>query len=449
MPGDEPDAPGLAARLHRIEAVTDPDLARLDVADLLSELLDRVRELLTVDTAAVLLRAPSGDHLFATAARGIDEEVHQGVRIPVGKGFAGRVAQEKRPITLEEVTSTTVHNPLLLEKGIRSLLGVPLVVGDEVLGVLHVGTLTPRRFTDQDTNLLQLVADRVALSVHARLSHEERAAAAALQRSLLPPALPAVADLECAARYVPGNGNVGGDWYDVFELPSGSLCIIVGDVAGNGLAASMTMGRLRTVFRAYALEVDDPAELISKVDRHVHYFEPPGITTVLCAMLDPTHRKLLLSIGGHPPPILAEPDRLPMLLELPVDLPLGVDSTEQRHTSTITLSEETCLCFYTDGLVERRHSTIDAGFERLRAAMFVGHAETVCATLMSRLIGSDIATDDVAILTLSLMHDSDCQSAAVIDPWVPDGPTPPFPGSPRTAAKCPDRTGGAGGQVAP
>jgi phosphoserine phosphatase RsbU/P len=344
MSGDEPEAPELAKRLHRIEAVTHSDLARLDVEDLLTELVDRVCEVLTVDTAVVLLLAPGGDDLVATAACGIDEEVHQGVRIPIGKGFAGRVARERRPVILEEVTPANVVNPLLLEKGIRSLLGVPLVVGEEVLGVLHVGTLTPRRFTDEDVDLLQLVADRVALAVRSRLSQDERSAAAALQRSLLPARLPAVADLEFAARYVPGNGDVGGDWYDVFALPSGWLCIIVGDVAGNGLAAATTMGRLRTVFRAYALELDDPAELLGKVDRHMRYFEPPGLTTVLCAMLDPTYRKLLLSTGGHLPPVLAEPGRETVLLELPVDLPLGVDPCRRRHSSTIALSAGSCLC---------------------------------------------------------------------------------------------------------
>jgi serine phosphatase RsbU (regulator of sigma subunit) len=405
MLGDEPEDPEAAQRLRRIETVTHSDLARLDVEELLTELLGRVCELLTADIGVVLLRAPAGDHLVATATQGIDEEVHQGVRVPLGKGFAGRVAREKRPVILEEVSPASVHNPLLIEKGIRSLLGVPLVVGEDVLGVLHVGTLTPRRFTGEDADLLQLVADRVALAVRSRMSQNEQVAAATLQRSLLPTRLPAIPDLELAARYVPGNGEVGGDWYDVFGLPSGWLCIIVGDVAGSGLAAAMTMGRLRTVFRAYALDLDDPAELLAKVDRHMRHFEPPGPTTVLCAMLEPAHRKMLLSTGGHPPPILAEPDQDSVLLEVPVDLPLGVDPSWPRHTSSVALAPGACLCFYTDGLVERRDSTVDAGIDRLRAAMFAGNAETVCAAVMSRLVGQDVAGDDIAILTMSLKRD--------------------------------------------
>jgi hypothetical protein len=99
--------------------------------------------------------------LVATAAKGLEEEVRQGFRLSIGRGFAGRVASSRSPVVLDEVTSADVVNPILLEKGIRSLLGVPMIHSGELLGVLHVGTLTPRHFTDEDIRLLQLVADRV------------------------------------------------------------------------------------------------------------------------------------------------------------------------------------------------------------------------------------------------------------------------------------------------
>jgi hypothetical protein len=144
--------------------------------------------------------------------------------------------EEKQVVFIEQVDHSNVLNPILRERGIRSLLGVPLLVGGNVLGVLHVGRLSPRRFGSQDRDLLQLLADRIALAVGARTSQAERAAATALQRSLLPAELPGIPGFELVARYVPGeNGGVGGDWYDVFSLPSGSLCIVVGDVVGRGL----------------------------------------------------------------------------------------------------------------------------------------------------------------------------------------------------------------------
>jgi phosphoserine phosphatase RsbU/P len=132
-------------QLRRVQSVTDAALSHLAVEDLLDELLIRVRDALDTDTAAILLVNEAGTELVARAAKGIEEEVEQGVRIPFGKGFAGKIAAEQRPVILAEVDHTNVMNPILREKGIRSLMGVPLMVQGRILGVLHVGTLGPRR----------------------------------------------------------------------------------------------------------------------------------------------------------------------------------------------------------------------------------------------------------------------------------------------------------------
>ena len=296
-------------RLRWLEAVTDAGLAQLTVVRLLDELLDKVRELMAVDTAAVLLLDPSRQFLVATAARGIEEEVHQGVRIPLGRGFAGRIAQERQWVPIDHVDHSNVLNPILREKGIASLLGVPLLAGGAVLGVLHVGTLTPRIFTEQDAQLLQMVADRAATAAQSRMSRAERAAAAVLQRTLLPAQPPDIPGLEFASRYVPGHrGQVGGDWYDVFALPSGAVCLVVGDVVGHGLQAAQSMSQIRAVLRSTALRTEDSAELLTRLDEHVQYFLPDTMATALCGILNPAATTLHTSSAGHLPPILAAPD---------------------------------------------------------------------------------------------------------------------------------------------
>jgi signal transduction histidine kinase len=160
-------------RLEHVQAITDAALAHLEIDDLLDILLPRIRTILGADTCAVLLVDEDRQELVARAAVGIEEEVEQGVRIPIGRGFAGRVAAERRPVILDDVDHADVLNPILREKGIKSLLGVPLVVGEGVVGVLHVGSLTHRTFTDDDTDLLQLVADRVALAIERARLHEK------------------------------------------------------------------------------------------------------------------------------------------------------------------------------------------------------------------------------------------------------------------------------------
>ena len=213
VPAAEPESQATEDRLRHLESLTDATLAPLSFDDLLVELLDRVRDMIGADTAAVLLLDESLQYLVATAARGIEEEVYQGVRVPVGQGFAGRVVADERPVVIEQVDDTTVFNPILFQKGIRTLLGVPLVTSDGVLGVLHVGTLGDRRFTAEDADLLQRAAQHVALAARAGLNKAERTAARALQRSYLPSRLPAVAGLDLAARYIPGELiGVGGDW---------------------------------------------------------------------------------------------------------------------------------------------------------------------------------------------------------------------------------------------
>lgn len=398
-----PETPGSSEpsdRLRRIEALTDVALAHLEVNDLLAELLERVRQVLEVDTAAALVITPDGRHLVPIVAIGLEEEVRQGIRVPIGRGFAGRIVAEGLARTITRVDRTTVYNPVLWESGIASMLGVPMVNGGEVLGVLHVGTQSPRTFTDDDQRLLQIVADRVALATQARLANADRAAAAALQRSLLPAELPNIDGIELAARYVPGVAGVGGDWYDVFPLPSGELGIVMGDVVGRGLRAAVIMGRFRSALRAYALEYDDPAVVLSKLDRKAQHFEQDIMATVVYGILSTSRTNFRLSSAGHPPPILAEPGELPVFLDVVGDLPIGVRTDAPRRTVSIDLTPGAVLGLYTDGLVESREQPVSSGLEILREAVAAGPAEDVCATVFAKLVGLGPTKDDTALIVL-------------------------------------------------
>jgi K+-sensing histidine kinase KdpD len=157
-------------RIEHVQVVTDAALGHLDVDALLAVLLPRIRDILRTDTCAVLLLDEETDELVARAALGIEEEV--GVRIPLGAGFAGRVAAEARPMAID-VDVYQVYNPILRQKRLKSMLGVPLLVRGESLGVLHVGSLTPREFTQDETELLQIVAERVAIAIERARLHEE------------------------------------------------------------------------------------------------------------------------------------------------------------------------------------------------------------------------------------------------------------------------------------
>ena len=395
----------IEARLRAIQSITDAALSRLDDRELLMELLDRIREILEADTVAVLLLDFSAGQLIATAAAGLEEEVRQGVRIPVGRGFAGRIAAEHHPVILDRVDHTTVLNPILLAKGIKSMMGVPMVVRGRVTGVMHVGSLTPRQFTERDVELLQLAADRAAAAVQSMAAHADQVAVEALQRSLIPSALPAVAGAEMAGRYVPGSGVVGGDWYDVFTLPAGELCVVIGDVAGSGLPAAVIMGRMRSALRAYALETPDPAEVLRRLDRKMQHFEPDALATVLYAVFDPALDQVRVCMAGHFPPVIALPGQPAELASIKTGLMIGVSPDAPRHVTTLPIPAGALLCFFTDGLIERPGQLIDDGLERLRRVVVAQPPETLCAAVMGELVGSEPARDDIALLIIRCRAD--------------------------------------------
>ncbi len=390
----------LEDRLRDIQSITDVALSRLGAQDLLLELLERTRDILEADTAAVLLLDFSSGELIATAAAGLEEEVRQGVRIPVGRGFAGRIAAEHKPVILDHVDHTTVLNPILWAKGIHALMGVPLITGGRVIGVLHVGSLTPREFTADDVELLQLAADRAATAVQSLIVREDQMAAAALQRSLLPSALPVVGGGQLAARYVPGDGAVGGDWYDVFALPAGRLGVVIGDVTGHGLPAAVIMGRMRSALRAYALETANPAEVLSRLDRKMQHFEPGALATVAYAVFDPGMGRLRICLAGHYPPVVAVPGQPAELAGVAPGLLIGAAPGVQRRATTLEITPGTLVCLYTDGLIERRNQTIDDGLDRLCQAVTAQSPDAACAAVMTALVGSSPVRDDIALLMI-------------------------------------------------
>lgn len=178
-------AEAATAELRAIQTVTDAALAHLQLDDLLSQLLARIHEVLQADVVGILLVTDDGRELVASAGVGLEEEVSQGLRIPMGRGIGGRVAAQREPLVVEDLAMVEVASTVLQQKGVRSLVSVPLMVEGRVLGVLQVGTLPRRRFGDDEVRLLRLVADRIALAIaQARLYETERRARAEAQQAL-------------------------------------------------------------------------------------------------------------------------------------------------------------------------------------------------------------------------------------------------------------------------
>jgi integral membrane sensor domain MASE1/anti-sigma regulatory factor (Ser/Thr protein kinase) len=235
-----------------------------------------------------------------------------------------------------------------------------------------------------------------------RKAEREHRIAETLQRSLLPDRLPEIPGVLLAARYVPASADmeVGGDWYDVVQLPSGQVGLAIGDVAGHGLRAASTMGQLRMGLRAYALEEPSPAKVVSRLDRLVSQLQVSEIVTLVYLVLDLDSGMVQLANAGHPPPLVVAEGGKTSYLEEGLGSPLGCDADPPVETSLRLVPGSTLLLF-TDGLVEKRGVSIQEGLERLEtlAAGCEQPIETFCERLLGSMV-KGVISDDVALLAI-------------------------------------------------
>jgi PAS domain S-box-containing protein len=398
------EAERVAEMVSGMQLLVDAALAHRTLDDILFDLVARVRAVLDADAAAIYLAADRTLSLAAASGGATAERSSE--PLPFGEGFAGRVAAERESSLVQDPAPGELPYPALEELGIDSMIGLPLLAEGEVTGVLVVCAAAPRHFTSDDVNLLRLAADRVALAVdHARVYEREHRIAETLQRSLLPERLPQLPGLSVAARYLPAaaEAEVGGDWYDVLPTPSGGVGLVMGDVAGKGLAAASMVGRLRSALRAYALEGHPPARVVEQLNRLVWTEEDESqMTTLIYVVVDPVAGELSWVNAGHPPPLLLSDTRMPQYLEGGSSVPLGVLPFPEFEEVSVPIDQGATVVLYTDGLVERPGEHIDTGLDRLAEVVRGASSDPqqICDLVLRELVPDAGAPDDVALLTL-------------------------------------------------
>ncbi|MFF4701228.1 SpoIIE family protein phosphatase [Streptomyces chattanoogensis] len=319
---------------------------------------------------------------------------------------------------------------------VHSTLAVPMVARDTVVGLVQFSrTKGSEPFGERDTALAVELAARAAVCIdNARLYRREHERALILQRSLLPPGDPEAAGLDIACRYLPGTTatEVGGDWFDVIELPGHRTALVVGDVMGRGLRAAVAMGELRTAVRTLALLDLEPAEVLSALDEIARGLGGTGdgrpargpgsrpgaaarvpeqgrpartadlsevyLATCVYAVYDPVTRRCTFANAGHLPPVLVEEGEDALMLDVPPGMPLGVGG-EPFEEIEVDLPDGALLALYTDGLVESRHHPLEEGLQAFRTALSdAGRPlEDVCDHVLSALDTSH-GEDDIALL---------------------------------------------------
>nr|WP_205616307.1 SpoIIE family protein phosphatase [Streptomyces harenosi] len=318
---------------------------------------------------------------------------------------------------------------------VQSTLAVPMVAHDTVVGLAQFArTKGSEPFGDRDRELAVELAARAAVCIdNARLYRREHERALILQRSLLPPGDPEASGLDIACRYLPGNAatgrpsEVGGDWFDVIELPGHRTALVVGDVMGRGLRAAVAMGELRTAVRTLAQLDLEPAEVLAQLDEIARGLGAAGgpsqafgggvrqatraarrpreadlsevyLATCVYAVYDAVTRRCTFANAGHLPPVLVEPGARAVMLDVPPGMPLGVGG-EPFEEVEVELPEGALLALYTDGLVESRDHPLDEGLQAFVGALTdpARPLEDVCDHVLNTL-DTHHGEDDIALL---------------------------------------------------
>jgi PAS domain S-box-containing protein len=436
----------MSARV-RAEAERDELVQREHAARTRLELLTRLGDILTVDldaaarlqaiasvllpvfadVCAVITREAEGPIRFAALAHADPEKqalidsVLQWRAFPVEGNVSPGVVITGEPVIIEEVAAGMFdaafpdqhERAVISELDLRSVLVVPLVGGDGPIGALGFGSSDPdRRYGADDLALAEEIARRFAPAVEGAFRlDQERAVAETLQRSLLPEHLPAISELELAARYLPSAAgvSVGGDWYDVLSLPDGRVLLAIGDVVGHGVPAAAVMGRARAALQFCALAEIAPGELLTRLNTFFAAAEPGAtMLTVFVAIYDPATGRITYANAGHPPPTVRLEDGGVRFLDEVRGAPLGADANHSYVECGESLPTGATVVLYTDGLVERRRESLDAGFARLLDALAdapVG-VDDLLDHLVERLLSDTVPVDDVALVAFRPVGDA-------------------------------------------
>ena len=306
---------------------------------------------------------------------------------------------------------------MVLDHGIHSLITCPLRTHGGLIGIASFWRSRPAGpYQEEDLATAAELALKTAIAIdNGRRYARERSTALTLQRSLLPQQLNGQPAVEVASRYLPADSQagIGGDWFDVIPLSGTRVALVIGDVAGHGIHASATMGRLRTAVRTLA-DVDlPPGELLTHLDdlvMHLLSDEQTGVApggqpiaseigaTCLYAVYDPISCHCTLATAGHPLPVLVTPSGAAEIASDHIGPPLGVGGMP-FETIELDLAPGSVLALFTDGLIESRHRDIDEGLAELCQVLALPALSLEAAgDAVINAMRTDRPADDVALL---------------------------------------------------
>ena len=395
----------LTERFRFLARVTERLFTTLDPTKLFERLLEALSDGFADYSLAVEIRE---DRLRSVASFGTKARLRENAEREILTCL-----QDRRSLLVREMPELTHAarlraGPLFEEAPPRSWMMVPVFVGDRVYGALLCCS-NQQRYDAGDLELFEEVGRRASLALeHAESFARERRLIATLQQATLPSRLARVrgASISAVSRPASSEVQVGGDWYDAFDLDEHRVLLTVGDVTGHGLEASIVMGKLRHAINVVAMYESDPVRILDAAERVVHRRYPSAVATAFVAIFDSRDRSIAYANAGHPYPILRCADGTLEELEAH-GLPIGLRTVGARsQAKTIRLADPALLALYTDGLIEASRDIV-AGERMVREALStdaVAYVGDPAAFVESYCLGNGAAQDDVAILLLNFVQ---------------------------------------------
>ncbi len=409
-----------AVELERERALTRPDQARavlaysaaLAQADSLADVIDVVATLVlpAFGAGGVLVSLVDGSRLTLTGHAGYPPEAVDMLALLRADDDSpiAQTLRSRQPLFLPSRQAYLGLFPdreeLVDATGKHAWAFLPLTVSGRALGTLTISFDRPRDFAPDEQSLLVSVGGLLAQTLaRARLRDSERSLAAELQQQLLPRVLSRPSGFTATARYVAATDGmgVGGDWYDVLELPGQRVLLVIGDVQGHTMRAAAVMGQLRNALRAYAAEGHDPAAVMSRTNRLMSELDPGVFATCALVAVDLRTSMAEVVLAGHPPPVRQPLTGPAAPLVGRVGPPLGVVEDEEYRSTRIRLAAGDVLVLFTDGLVEDARRTYDAGLATVLdtlGATPAGDVEDLADRLLAASVDVEHLSDDVALL---------------------------------------------------
>lgn len=407
------DAERVASRVGRLQGLTAALSEALTPDQVAEVILRHVVDDLGAAAAAVLQRGDDGRSLQLLSAVGYSANVLSRWRDTPGEIQPIAAAMRTgRVVWFASWTEFQARYPETLMPSEPARLGaraaVPLVLHGRRLGALYMNFAEARELAGEEIEFMLTLGRQCAQALdRARLFAREHQIATTLQHALLPVELPRVPGIEIEATYLPAAAaaDVGGDWYDVFQLPDGRVVLSVGDVVGHGLEAAATMGEVQHAIRTAVLEGHDPGKALAVASRVLQLRGDTGMATAVVAVLDPVARELTYAAGGHPAPIIATNERIETL-EAGGSPPLGLMEAPAARAARVSLPAGALLVLYTDGLIEHDRDYLSGEAALWRAVQHEQAARSVnpAQSILERIVPGKRVRDDIAILTVRLEH---------------------------------------------